>query len=215
VRPFAGDFVPRQIAADGLIVLGGKMSTADDALLSWLEDIRALLRDAVAQAVPTLGICLGAQLLAQASGGKVTEGGRGFESGLISVTTSAASNDDALFEGLGHRFPAASMHKDAIVELPPGSVLLGSTDEYPNQAFRVDSCAWGVQFHPEIAPDTYASWADNFRHPDPEQAARVSQGVERLAAADAGVVEVSISLAERFSVLVKESAAVELNRVKL
>ncbi len=55
VQPFSGHEVPSTLDADGLIVLGGKMGAYEDAAYPWLEDIRALQRDAVAQGAPTLG----------------------------------------------------------------------------------------------------------------------------------------------------------------
>lgn len=206
VRPYAGDVVPRTLAADGLIVLGGKMSSNDDADHPWLEDIRALQRDAVAHDLPLLGICLGGQLLAQALGGKVVPGSQGIEAGVVSVEVLEAATDDPLFGGLGPRFPVASMHGDMIDALPDRSILLCSSADYPHQAFRAAPRAWGVQFHPEIAPTTYAVWAGIFESEDPEQMRRVADGVEQLADADRAVREASALIAARFAELVGETA---------
>src|SRR5437016_11100183 len=54
-----------------LVVLGGEMGALDDAQHPWLREIRALLSHAVSRSVPVLAICLGAQLLAEATGGQV------------------------------------------------------------------------------------------------------------------------------------------------
>ena len=53
------------------------------------------------------------------------------------------------------------MHADAIVDLPPGAVWLGSSAMYPYQAFRLGA-AWGLQFHPEASADTLRRWADAY-----------------------------------------------------
>lgn len=202
IRPFAGDTVPQQLSADALIVLGGDMSSTDDAHFPWLEDIRALLRDAAARPEPTLGICLGAQLLAQALGGTVAKGTDGTEAGLVTVSLTAEAVGDRLFDGLGPDIPVASMHGDAITVLPDDAVLLGTGSTYPHQAFRAATNAWGVQFHPEISPETYAQWAVAFRSSDPTQTHRVAQGVDDLASGDLAVQRVAAHLASRFADLI-------------
>lgn len=202
VRPYADEPVPAQIAADGLIVLGGEMSSNDTATYPWLEDIRGLLRDAVGRDIPTLGICLGGQLLAQALGGTVVRGAHGTEAGLVTVTVTDAASDDYLCQGIGRDFPVASMHGDAVDRLPAGSTLLGTGEVYPHQVFRAAPHAWGVQFHPEIGPDTYAAWAHAFHSDDTAERARVMQGIDDLTAADDAVRHTSALLAGRFAALV-------------
>lgn len=210
VRPYAGEPVPRTLEADGLIVLGGKMSANDDAEHPWLDDVRALQADAVAHDRPALGICLGAQLLSQALGGRVVEGDCGFEAGLTTVCTTEAAGEDPLFSGVAPQFLTASMHGDMIEVLPPDAVLLGSSDDYPHQAFRVGQHAWGMQFHPEIAPATYAVWADLYDSEDPDQLERVARGVAELESADADVRRSSAVLALRFGERVTEAAQLRL-----
>jgi GMP synthase (glutamine-hydrolysing) len=124
------------------------MGALDDELAPWLPAVRRLLAEAVNEELPTLGICLGAQLLAVAAGGRVVRGAAGTEAGLVSVSWTAAAHTDALVAALPEPMLTPSLHDDEIVELPAGAVLLGGTATYPHQAFRVGSCAWGVQFHP-------------------------------------------------------------------
>jgi len=212
IRPYAGQPVPTTLDADGLIVLGGAMSSNDDAEYPWLEDIRTLLRDAVARHRPTLGICLGGQLLAQALGGRVVRGYNGVEAGMVSVKTTDAAADDPLFGGLGPEFPVASMHGDMIEILPSEGVLLGSSNDYPHQAYRAAARAWGVQFHPEMAPTTYAVWAGIFESADPEQMRRVAEGVEQLSSGDVAVSQTSVVLATRFAQLVAQGVGPSASR---
>lgn len=197
IRPYDGDTVP-SAPGSGLIVLGGQMSAYDDEVAPWLPAVRALLRAAVAEATPTLGICLGAQLLAVACDGKVEVGAApGRESGVVSVRWRAGAADgDPLVGGLPDPFPGPSMHADAVVSLPPESVWLGSSAMYPHQAFRVGAAAWGVQFHPEVSEPTFAGWAREL--PDVDAAAVVGE----LVAQDASVAAAGRELATRFARIV-------------
>ncbi len=160
IRPYAGDAIPAE-PADGLIVLGGSMSATADDPTSWLPEVQSLLATSVADVVPTLGICLGAQLLAVACGGEVEQSAApGREAGVIDVKWRGAAAEDPLVGGLPDPFPAPSWHVDAISRLPAGAVWLGESAMYPHQVFRVGKAAWGLQFHPEVSLATYRSWVD-------------------------------------------------------
>ncbi|MHA7133507.1 type 1 glutamine amidotransferase [Oerskovia turbata] len=174
VRPFAGDPLPGvERVGDGLVVLGGQMSAYDDEAAPWLPALRDLLSAAVTSAVPTLGICLGAQLLAVAGGGHVQVAAPpGREAGLTRVFWKAGADVDPVLgplaraaAGTGKRARSLtlSMHADAVIDLPEGAAWLGMSDMYPYQAFRLGS-ALGVQFHPEATLATVRAWADE--HPD-------------------------------------------------
>lgn len=157
-RPYIGDQVPDGVAADGLVVLGGHMSALADDDHPWLPAVRDLLASSVREGVPALGICLGAQLLAVACGGRVEVGARGIEAGVVDVRWRHEADADPLVAQLPSPFPGPSMHRDAIVALPAGATWLGETDLYHHQVFRVGDCAWGVQFHPEVSIDSFAEW---------------------------------------------------------
>jgi GMP synthase-like glutamine amidotransferase len=116
-----------------------------------------LLAQAVADDVPTLGICLGGQLLAAAVGGRVTAGSCG-EKGLQAVRLSAAGADDPLFAGIGEEFAMFQWHNDCF-ELPEGAILLASSAVCPGQAFRYGEHAYGLQFHPEVDRSIIGLWA--------------------------------------------------------
>jgi GMP synthase (glutamine-hydrolysing) len=200
VRPYAGDQVPTD-APGGLVVLGGQMSAYDDAVAPWLPAVRELLVESVARRRPTLGICLGAQLLAIATGGRVDVGAAaGRESGVVDVRWRPEAASDPLTHGLPDPFAGPSMHADAVVELPAGAVWLASSPMYPYQAFRVGTAAWGVQFHPEVSRRTFASWADQLADVDAPTV------LAEFDARDADVVIAGRSLAQRFAALVMSSA---------
>ena len=206
VRPFAGEPVPPRLEVDGLIVLGGDMSVHDTADHPWLEDIATLLRDAVDRELPTLGMCLGGQLLAHVLGGVVARGHAGVEAGVAEIEVRPDAGDDSLMGGLG-RLPMGSMHDDAVHELPEGSCWLAASAQYPHQAFRVGASAWGVQFHPEISPTTYESWAGLYDSSESQDRDRVLSGVDAFAAHDAEVRSASRVMARRFAEVVLRTRA--------
>lgn len=207
VRADLGDALPGPTeVGDGLVVLGGPMSAHDDEAAPWLRPLRDLLAVVSATDVPALAICLGAQLLAVARGGRVhLAAPPGTEAGVIDVRWRPEASSDALLgplvelAGTSRTSPQPSMHADAVVDLPRGAVWLAASATYPFQAFRVGS-AWGVQFHPEAGPDTLATWAG--RRPDVDAQA-VAAG---MAARAAEVEAVGRALATSFGALVRARA---------
>jgi GMP synthase (glutamine-hydrolysing) len=210
VRPYAGDPLPERVEQHALVVLGGHMGANDDAEHAWLAPTRRLLARSAAAGVPTLGICLGAQLLARACGGRVEVGEPGPEAGVVDVRWRPEAGDDPLLgelpEPFATSFPGPSMHHDAVVELPADAVWLGETAMYPHQAFRVGERAWGVQFHPEVSLPTFTAWgrldADSLRRWGYDETAVVGE----LAARDGEVAAAGRALTRRFLDVATEAA---------
>jgi GMP synthase-like glutamine amidotransferase len=151
-RMSAGDPVPADVAGhDGVVVMGGPMSACSDEGFPSRPAELALLVDAVRRGVPTMGVCLGAQLLALATGARVHPGADGPEIGWAPVDLSATRDRDALFAGLPPRLDVLQWHGDTF-ERPDGAHHLARSARYPNQAFRVGRAAWGLQFHLEVTP---------------------------------------------------------------
>jgi GMP synthase-like glutamine amidotransferase len=160
LRPYDGAALPSDLDGyDGLLVLGGGMSATDDAATPWLPHVRALLRDAVSREVPTLGVCLGAQLLATANGGRVSPNPDGPEFGAQLIGKRQACAGDPLFGPLPITPDVIQWHFDAIDQLPRGAVQLASSPGCDNQAFRLGRLAWGIQFHIETTPELVRDWA--------------------------------------------------------
>jgi GMP synthase-like glutamine amidotransferase len=143
----------------GLICLGGGMGANDDADHPWLAQVRRLLAAAVARQLPTLGICLGGQLLAVATGGSVVVGDEGPEVGPHLAAKRDVGWNDPLFAELPFMPDVLHFHSDMIDRLPSNAALLASATRYPNQAFRVGRCAYGLQFHIETTTEVVLGWA--------------------------------------------------------
>ncbi|MGH3873181.1 MAG: type 1 glutamine amidotransferase [Pseudonocardiaceae bacterium] len=157
-RP-ATDGVPDSlVGVDGVVCMGGAMGAHDDADHPWLAPLRWLLADAVARRLPVLGVCLGAQLLAVATGGIVRQAAEGPEAGTALVAKRDAAGHDPLFAPLPLTPDVIQFHHDEIHRLPPGATLLASSPRHPNQAFRVGAAGYGLQFHIETSPTTVLSW---------------------------------------------------------
>ena len=159
-RPFAGDQLPADLSGyAGLIAMGGRVSADADDVAPWLPAERALLAQAVATEVPTLGICLGHQLLALAMGGRVGPNPLGLQVGAQLIAKRAAASTDPLFGPLPITPDVIQWHRDAVLELPPGAVLLAASPGAEVQAFRIGRLAWGIQFHIETTPAGVRRWA--------------------------------------------------------
>lgn len=194
----------------GLVVLGGEMSATDDVATPTLPQVRALLRDAVAHEVSTLGVCLGAQLLATANGGQVSPNPDGPEFGAQLIAKRQAAADDPLFGPLPITPDVIQWHFDAIDPLPPGAVQLASSPDCDIQAFRLGRLAWGIQFHIETTPELVRAWAAT--DADALAGWDVQRLLSRSDAAHDDLVEVWQPFAAAFADIVRDPASVDPSR---
>ena len=147
-----GDPLPRLDEVAGIVSLGGEQNALDPAL----AEEAALLREAVERGVPVLGVCLGAQLLAHALGGRVWTLARRHVDWLPLRPLPAADGDPVL----GALPPGAHgihWNEDGF-ELPAGATELLRSPAGSGEGFRAGECAWGVQFHPELDDVSLGEW---------------------------------------------------------
>jgi len=190
----------------GLIVLGGGLNANDDGL----APVRALLARALADEVPTLGICLGAQLLAVALGGVVGANPEGPEYGAQLVAKRANAATDPLFRELPITPDVIQWHRDAVLQLPASAVQLASSPGCDVQAFRAGRLAWGIQFHIETTPEVVRAWAA-------EDAAElegydIERMLERSDAVHPDIAEVWHPFAAAFAGIVADPTSVPARR---
>jgi GMP synthase (glutamine-hydrolysing) len=203
-----GDPLPADLSGhDGLLVLGGPQSATDpDDVSPELVGVRALLRRALADDVPTLAICLGAQLLAEVGGGRVRRGADGPEVGATLVAKRDAADADPVFGPVPLSPDVVQWHHDEISRLPEGATLLASNPRYAHQAYRVGASVYALQFHIETTPEMVRSWAAS----DPEGIAATPWDAEtvcaRAAAVHPDLAEVWQPFAGRFAELVRAAA---------
>lgn len=198
VRPFQGDQIPQRLNSAGLIVLGGTMHADSDEAYPWLEDIRALYRQADQANIPALGICLGAQLLATTFGGEVSvHDPAGPEYGVVEVCWTKEAEFDELVGGLSAPLLGGAFHSDGISKLPSGSVKLGTGKNYPNQVFR-RGAAVGIQFHPEVSPRQFRHWLEASLGVNLETDESFTETLDEFTRLDSSVAAHQKSLVHRF-----------------
>jgi GMP synthase (glutamine-hydrolysing) len=155
---FRGEPVPKDVrGVGGLIILGGPMAAYEQDKYPFLRPESALIEKAIAAGRPVLGICLGAQLIAQTLGARVFPGEKR-EVGWAPITLTADGRDDPLFAGGEGSLTVFHLHGDTY-ELPPDAANLATSTLYEQQAFRWGDVVYGFQFHLEFTESIIARLA--------------------------------------------------------
>jgi GMP synthase (glutamine-hydrolysing) len=170
----------RPAGADAIAVFGGGMNVADAGELPWLRAEIAMLRHALEDGTPVLGVCLGSQLLAAAAGAEVARAARP-EIGWFAVERTQAGALDPVLGALPARFTAYQWHSWTFA-LPGGAVELARSPVCP-QAYSLGARAWGVQFHPEVTSDILDAWFADIGT-DPDAVAQGYAAVARIGLAE-------------------------------
>lgn len=186
---------------DALIVMGGPMGVHDEMELPWLRDEKALIRSAMDAGRMVVGICLGAQWMADVLGTRVYRNAHR-EIGWLPVDLTEAARATGLFHGLPDRPVVFQWHGDTF-DLPADAIHLASSEGCRNQAFLAGRRALALQFHfestaagveallthgaGEMTPGPYVQTAEAVRAATPEGVRRTNAWLftvlDRLAAA--------------------------------
>lgn len=141
-----------------LVVLGGPMGVYEADRYPFLSREIEILKEAIQRKVPTLGICLGSQLLAAAAGARVYKGPQR-EIGWFPIKLRSESSRDPLFRHCPSEAIVFHWHGDTF-DLPKGALHLASSERYAYQAFRLGDSVWGFQFHLEVTESMIKEWID-------------------------------------------------------
>jgi GMP synthase-like glutamine amidotransferase len=141
-----------------LIILGGPMSVSNEEQYPFLRWEKTIIRAAIDEAVPLLGVCLGAQLIASALGAAVYPGPVK-EIGWYPISITPHGLVDSSLGYLPETPTVFQWHGDAF-DLPVGALRLASSVYYENQAFRLGKHSYGLQFHLEMTSGMIERWID-------------------------------------------------------
>ncbi|MBI3558115.1 MAG: gamma-glutamyl-gamma-aminobutyrate hydrolase family protein [Deltaproteobacteria bacterium] len=142
--------------AEILFVMGGAMGVYESDRFSFLRDELELLASRIARDLPTFGVCLGSQLIATASGGRVFPSGR-HEIGWFKVQPTEQGREDSVVGPRNWSEPVFHWHGDTF-DTPPGATHLLSSERFTQQGFRLGRRIYALQFHPEITAEDLPLW---------------------------------------------------------
>ncbi|HVO55033.1 MAG TPA: type 1 glutamine amidotransferase [Solirubrobacterales bacterium] len=162
--PEGGEPPADPLSYDAVFTLGGSMNVDEEDAHPWLALQKALLSELLAAKLPLLGLCLGAQLVAEAAGAEPRRAPRP-EIGWHQVELTEAGAADPLLAPLAPSFEALQWHSYEF-PLPDGAVALARS-EVCLQACRIGAHAYAVQFHPEVSRADALAWIDEYRS-DPD-----------------------------------------------
>ena len=151
--------LPQMEDVDWLVILGGPMNIYEEKTYPWLASEKEFIAQAIAAKKPVLGICLGAQLIADVLGGKVKRNNF-TEIGWFPVTLTKDAKSSPVFSTLPEGFTAFHWHGDTF-EIPPGAVRITESEACKNQAFVYNDRVIGLQFHLEYSLESINRMLEN------------------------------------------------------
>lgn len=151
-RLHAGESLPRLGQVDWLVVMGGPMNIYEEEKFPWLAAEKRFIQSAIEGGKVVLGICLGAQLIADVLGGPIGRNAHK-EIGWFPVRKTEAAARSRVCDSLPAELEAFHWHGDTFA-LPPGAVHVARSAACENQAFIYDERVIGLQFHLETTPES-------------------------------------------------------------
>ena len=151
-----GASLPKEDQCAGVVITGSHAMVTDNT--PWSVALEKWLAGLLNAQIPVFGICYGHQLLARAAGGRVDYHPDGKEIGTVRIELLQSCLYDPIFQTLPISFLAHVTHSQTVLDLPKDAVRLAANTHEPNHAFRIGTCAWGVQFHPEYDIDIMRSY---------------------------------------------------------
>ncbi len=148
---FSGETLPELDSFDWLIIMGGPMSVHDETKHPWLIPEKAFIRAAIETGKIVLGICLGAQLIANVLGADVRKNAHR-EIGWFPIQRDPAIDNTELATIFPQTLDVFHWHGDTF-DIPEGSLPIASSEACANQGFILGNRVIGLQCHPEATPE--------------------------------------------------------------
>ncbi len=148
--------VPDPAQYDAILAMGGFQHVGEIETYPYLLGVESMIRKAVAENIPYLGICLGGQLLAHALGAPVKRHSL-TPLGFFQIQTTHMGKDDQLFHSLPGSVQVFHWHEDTF-DIPEEAIQLACNVQTENQAFRYGRHAYGTQYHIEVTPEMIDTW---------------------------------------------------------
>ena len=156
-----GDKLPQDLSGiQAVVCLGGPLNVYEEERYPFLKEENVFIQKVLEKKIPFLGICLGAQLLAKACGGKVSKNPVK-EIGFSEIRLTTEGKKDKLFFDVVERMNVFQWHEDTFA-IPQTGHWLAKSPACPHQAFRVGSSAYGLQFHVEITDKNIREWTEAY-----------------------------------------------------
>lgn len=152
--------VPAMDQFDWLIVMGGPMNIYEDEKYEWLKYEKEFIKEAIENNKIVIGICLGAQLITDVLGGKVTKNPEN-EIGFFPISFDSEVLKSTLFNGFPKDIHVFHWHGDTFSELGKGSISIASSEACKNQGFIYNERVIGFQFHMECRESNVLSLIKN------------------------------------------------------
>ena len=162
--PASGQPLPDPARYAGVVVFGGAGSANDCGDCVWVRDELRFIERCLNASVRYFGICLGAQMPARVPGARVAP----HPEGLVEIGFHRVEPTPASAGFLDAPLHVMQWHSEGF-ELPSGTTRIATATSFPNQGFRLDERTFGVQFHPEVNPESLAIWHARNRERRPEQ----------------------------------------------
>lgn len=158
-RFYQGEPLPDISSFDWLIIMGGPMSANDEDKISWLKDEKVFIKKAIDNNKVVIGICLGAQLIANVLGSEIYPNELK-EIGWFPIKTTIYATDHDLFSSLPRAIHVFHWHGETFY-LPPDALLLAESDACKNQLFVWNERVIGLQFHFEVTQSLLVGMVEN------------------------------------------------------
>jgi GMP synthase (glutamine-hydrolysing) len=194
---YRGDAAPAVSDFDALVVLGGPMGIYDEAIYPWLTGEKKLIKDAIAAGKIVLGICLGAQLIADVLGAKVTRNTHK-EIGWLPIAVNPAAATHPIAQIL-ERYPEVFHWHGDTFALPPGATHLASSEGCANQAYVFQDRVYGFQFHLETTPASAQALIEHCA--DDIDGSRYTQTTSTILASDEKFVQINCAMSEILNII--------------